>query len=305
MDAPHHIPAHPRFRASRPRLCERHRAMMNADLMDEHHLERNNDYLEPRQVGPRLADWLNSQIEPRLGRPEGAGLRPGGDPRFAPTRRRTMVAAILPHGMGGDRFTNQGTFNINRDLLFAHFPRAQDATQRGILDLDPFVRRAVADGHPKHMICWALRFIFGHMERLSRTGDLDIFGAAEQQIEDTLDRAGTVQDWAACMHAMCVVLDHGRGLGCSDELLSRVMTFLEGLFQDVQNLLGWWQTTVLFEAFAGVFRATRRDLVEQLHRIWNRFDTEVREDLMRGMRLALLRDNVEGRAHRMYRALVQ
>ncbi|KAH6989292.1 hypothetical protein BKA56DRAFT_251944 [Ilyonectria sp. MPI-CAGE-AT-0026] len=306
MDAPQDNHSHPRFRAGSPRHGERYRTIIDEGQLDEHHFEgMYNDYPEPRQPGLRPADWGNSHFGPRLGRPGGAALRSAGSPAFAPPRRRTMVAAIISPGMRGDRFTNHGTFTINRDLLFAHFPRAQDAARRGILDLDLFVRRAVADGHPERIIRWVLRFIFGHMERLSRTGHLDMFGAAEQQIEDALDRAPTVALWAARTHAMCVVLDQDRGLGCSDELLSRIMTFLEDLFQDVHNLLGCWQTGVLFEAFTGVFRATRWDLVEQLHRLWNRFDIDVQEHLMCGMMLAVRSSIVEGGAHRVYRALHQ
>lgn len=315
MDAPQDNYSPPRSPAGRPRLYRTIdqgqldqdylvEGELDEDEVDEHDFEgMYNDYPEPRQLGPWPADWGNSQFRPRLSRPRGATVRSAGGPAFAPTRRRTMVAAIISLGMSGDRFTNQGAFNINRDLLFAHFPRAQDTTRRGILDLDPFVRRAVTDRHPERIIRWVLRFIFGHMERLSRTGHLDMFGAAERQIEDAFDRAATVALWASRTHAMCVVLDQDRGLGCSDELLSQIMTFLEDLFQDVHNLLGRWQTRVLFEAFTRVFQATRRDLVEQLHRLWNRLDIDVQEQLMRGMRLAVWRGDVEGGAQRVNRAL--
>lgn len=214
-----------------------------------------------------------------------------------------MIVATLSDEFGGGRPVNQGRYSIDRELLFTYLPRSRDAVRRGILDLDPIVAPTIVAEHPEFMIRCAIRFIFGHLERFSRTGDMDMFGAAQQQIEDELDRRGIVREWASTMHAVCIVLDNDRGLGCSDELLGHIMGFLEILFQDVHNLFGGWQTTVLFEAFAGTFRGTRRDLVEQLHRIWARFDPDVQDELLRSMRLALPSEGFEGAAQRMYRAL--
>ncbi|KAH7171424.1 hypothetical protein EDB81DRAFT_778440 [Dactylonectria macrodidyma] len=295
-------PDNHRFRNGRPRQGRRP-ATMNPTQMDGYPLERYDDYLESRNMSPLLADWLHPRVGPNAFPNEAVLRRPGG-PEFAPARRPNLVVVILPRAIS-DPTQDQVAFNIKRDLLFAYLPEAQNEVRRGVLELGALVQTAVADEHPEHMMRWALRFILGHIERLSRTGDMDMFGDAEHLIDESLDRVSAVRTWASCMHGVCVVLEDERGLGCSDELLSHIMAFLEGLFQDVQNLLGRWQTSVLFEAFAGTFRTTRVDLVEQLYRIWDRFDPDVQDDIMHGIRAELVRDSAEGRAHRMYRTLQQ
>ncbi|KAF7546002.1 hypothetical protein G7Z17_g8744 [Cylindrodendrum hubeiense] len=266
--------------------------------MEDAPLRLNDAPPEP----PEMLPMRNDRLGGRNGRPDGLALRQG-DPLLAPARDRNLVAVHLRNGIDEGRVVNQNTFILDRGLLFAFLPRARDAVQRGILDLDAFVRQAVADEHPERLIRWALRFVFGHLERLHLVGEMDMFGAAEQQVLNSLYPITKVEEWGECMHAVCVVLDQDRSLGCSNELLGFVMGFMEILLPYVQNLLGPRPTRVLFEAFAGVFRGTRRDMVEHLHRIWDNFDPEIQEDLMRGMRIALPRENYEGRAHRIYLAL--
>ncbi|GKU04088.1 hypothetical protein FLAG1_06620 [Fusarium langsethiae] len=131
----------------------------------------------------------------------------------------------------------------------------------------------------------------------------DMFGAAELEIEDDPARDYAVTQWAGMMHALCVVLDNERGLGCSDMLLAEILDFFESLIRDVHDILGWDETTILFEAFAGIFRTGRPDLMRQVCRIWKRFDPEVQDQLLRDMRRALPVEGIDGMAHRMYRAL--
>ncbi|KAH7163505.1 hypothetical protein B0J13DRAFT_38121 [Dactylonectria estremocensis] len=297
-------PASHHFRNGRPRQGERRPAMMNPNPADDYPLERYDDYLGTQDMTPRLADWLHPHVGPNAFSNEAVLRQPGG-PVIALTRRPNMVVVILPRSIIGERTLEEVTYNIKRDLLFEHLPEAQDEVRRGVLDMGVLVQRAVADRHPERMIHWALHFMFGHIQRLSRTGEMNMFGSAKDDIDESLDRVSAVRLWASCMHGVCVVLDAERGLGCSDEILGHIMTFLEGLFQDVQNLLGGWQTSVLFEAFAGAFRTTRVDLVDQLYRIWDRFDPDVQDDIMHGIRTGLESNTAEGRAHRMYRALQQ
>ncbi|KAM5354244.1 hypothetical protein ACJ41O_000894 [Fusarium nematophilum] len=224
---------------------------------------------------------------------------------LAPARRRNSIAVVLyairPQGGGFGAEGNR--FILDRDTLFTHLPRTRHSVRRGTLDLESFFMPQDMEAHPQDLIHRALNFIFHHLEGFSRTGVLDMFGAAEQQIEDDPARDRAVNCWAAKMHAICVVLDNERGLGCSEDLQGHVLDFFEILIQDVHHLLGWYQTTILFEAFAGVFHTERRDLVGQVRRIWGRFDPEVQEQLLRDMKRALPVEGIGGMAHRMYRAL--
>ncbi|KAK7415157.1 hypothetical protein QQX98_006101 [Neonectria punicea] len=272
---------------------------------------RNNALMDDYDDGPPhmhdiediFVDFLDPAMNhPGFGRPENVLARPRGA-LLAPSRRRNMVVVTLSNEFGGTRPVNQGRYSVDRELLFTYLPRSQHSVRRGILNLDHLVTPPELEECPEYLIRSAIRFIFSHLERLSRTGNMDMFGAAEQQMEDELDRPGIVREWASTMHAVCTVLSNDGSLGCSHELLGHIMGFLEIIFQDVQNLMGWWETSVLFQAFADIFRATRRDLVEQLHRIWARFDPEVQDELLRSMRLAMPAEGFEGSAQRMIRAL--
>ncbi|KAF4966862.1 hypothetical protein FZEAL_10601 [Fusarium zealandicum] len=226
-------------------------------------------------------------------------------PSAVHARRRNIIVVLLyeiqprRQSLGAERCR----FNVDRDTLFTHLPRTRHAVRRGALDLETFFLPQDMEAHPPNLIHRALLFVFRHLEEFSRTGALDMFGAAEQQIQDAPVRAHAVTQWAAMIHAICIVLDNDRGLACSEDLLRHVLEFFEHLIQDVHNLLGWEQTSILFEAFAGILRTRRRDLVDQIRRIWDRFDPEVQEQLLRDMRRALPAEGVDGTAHRMYRAL--
>ncbi|RSL85764.1 hypothetical protein CEP51_003136 [Fusarium floridanum] len=223
----------------------------------------------------------------------------------APAPRRTMLVVILYELPPQDgQFGAEGRrFHLDRDTLFTLLPRTRFAVRRGALDLRSFFLPEDMEPHPPSIIHRALHFLFSHLEEHSRTGTLDMFGTAEQQIEHGSVRTSVVKRWAAMVHALCVILNNDNGLGCSEELLSHILNFFELLIQDIHNLIGWDETTILFEAFAGVFRTERRDLTSQLNRIWDRFDPEVQEQLLRDMRRALPAEGIDGMAHRMYRAL--
>ncbi|KAF4464327.1 hypothetical protein FALBO_8828 [Fusarium albosuccineum] len=223
----------------------------------------------------------------------------------APASRRNIVFVllydILPQD---DAFGAEGRrFTVDRDVLATYLPRTRYAVRRGTLDLGSFFLPEDMEPHPLYPIHQALHLIFFHLQEFSRTGVLDMFGAAEQQIQDDPVRADAVTQWAGMLHGICVVLDNGYGLGCSEGLLGHIFDFFEYLVGEVHNLIGWDETTILFEAFAGIFRTRRRELVDQLHRIWDRFDPEVQEQLLRDMRRALPVEGIDGKAHRMYRAL--
>ncbi|KAH7260513.1 hypothetical protein MRS44_009140 [Fusarium solani] len=230
---------------------------------------------------------------------------PAPAPAPAPAPRRTMLVVILyeiPPQNG--QFGAEGRrFHLDRDTLFTLLPRTRLAVRRGALDLRSFFLPEDMESHPPSIIHRALHFLFSHLEEHSRTGTLDMFGTAEQQIEHGSVRTSVVKRWAAMVHALCVVLNNDNGLGCSEGLLGHILNFFELLIQDIHNLIGWDETTILFEAFAGVFRTERRDLTSQLNRIWDSFDPEVQEQLLRDMRRALPAEGIDGMAHRMYRAL--
>ncbi|KPM37638.1 hypothetical protein AK830_g8938 [Neonectria ditissima] len=249
-----------------------------------------------------FVDYPPPGDHPGFARPENAFARPRG-PVLGPSRRQNIVVVSLPNEFGGARPVSQGRYSVDRDLLFEYLPRTRNAVRQSILHLDLLLSPDMLEDHPEHMIRCAARFIFGHLERLSRVGDMDMFGAAVQQIEDDYDRRGTVREWAATMHAVCIVLNNDTGLGCSDDLLGHIMGFLEILFREVHDLIGAWQTAVLFQVFGGIFRGTRREYAEQLRRIYSRFDPDIQDELLRDMRLALPNEGFEGTAQRMYRAL--
>ncbi|KAJ4319560.1 hypothetical protein N0V84_006290 [Fusarium piperis] len=222
-----------------------------------------------------------------------------------PAPRRTMLVVVLYEIQPQDgQFGAEGRrFHLDQDTLFTLLPRTRFAVRRGALDLRSFFLPEDMEPHPPSIIHRALHFLFSHLEEHSRTGTLDMFGTAEQQIEQGSVRTSVVKRWAAMVHALCIVLNNDSGLGCSEGLLGHVLNFFELLIQDIHNLIGWDETTILFEAFAGVFRTERRDLTSQLNRIWDRFDPEVQEQLLRDMRRALPAEGIDGMAHRMYRAL--
>ncbi|KAF4447095.1 hypothetical protein F53441_9326 [Fusarium austroafricanum] len=209
---------------------------------------------------------------------------------------------IIVHNDIGFRLARE-RFGVDQDVLFDLLPRTRDAPRRGILSLreffvPPYVRHA-----PVQLIHWALGFVFRHLSEYSRTGTMDMFGAAVQDIQEDPIRHRAIDLWTARMHALCVVLNNGRGLGCSEGLLSEIIDFFEFIIRDVQNLLGWNETAKLFESFAGIVRTDQRDLVHQIRRIWNRFDPEVQEQVREDMRRALPVEDIDGMAHRMYRTL--
>ncbi|KAM0425152.1 hypothetical protein ACHAPT_009713 [Fusarium lateritium] len=257
-------------------------------------------------------DGLNLGVGDMYGCPPNARMAPFDiapnpvpAPAPAPAPRRTLLAVVLYElpSRGGQFGAEGRRFNIDQNTLFTLLPRTRFAVRRGGLDLRSFFLPEDMEPHPPSIIHRALHFIFSHLEEYSRTGTLDMFGSAEQQIEHGSVRSSVVKRWAAMVHAMCVVLNNDKGLGCSEGLLGHILDFLELLIQDVHNLIGWDETTILFEAFAGVFRTERQDLTSQVHRIWDRFDPEVQEQLLRDMRRALPVEGIDGMAHRMYRAL--
>ncbi|KAL2682962.1 hypothetical protein Neosp_007423 [[Neocosmospora] mangrovei] len=223
----------------------------------------------------------------------------------APAPRRTMLVVVLYEipPQNGQIGAEGRRFHMDRDTLFTLLPRTRFAVRRGALDLRSFFLPEDMEPHPPSIIHRALHFLFSHLEEHSRTGTLDMFGTAEQQIEHGPVRISVVKRWAAMVYALCVILNNDNGLGCSGALLGHILNFFELLIQDIHNLVGWDETTILFEAFAGVFRTERRDLTSQLNRIWDRFDPEVQEQLLRDMRRALPAEGIDGMAHRMYRAL--
>ncbi|KAI8717497.1 hypothetical protein NCS52_00825700 [Fusarium sp. LHS14.1] len=228
-------------------------------------------------------------------------LAPASAP--APTPRRTMIVVVLYEipPQNGQVGAEGRRFHLDRDNLFTLLPRTRFAVRRGALDLRSFFLPEDMEPHPPSIIHRALHFLFSHLEEHSRTGTLDMFGTAEQQIEHGSVRTSVVKRWAAMVQSRAKSLEwpHGNPAFCERHILN----FFELLIQDIHNLIGWDETTILFEAFAGVFRTERRDLTSQLNRIWDRFDPEVQEQLLRDMRRALPAEGIDGMAHRMYRAL--
>jgi hypothetical protein len=234
--------------------------------------------------------------------------QPSRPPNFAARRQDRRQDNIIVHlydlEAQGGRFGQAGErFSIDQNILFTFLPRTRNAVRRGTLMLESFFMPQDMAAHPPHIIHQALHFLFRHLQDFSRTGAIDMFGAAELEIEDDPVRDYAVTRWAGMMHALCVVLDNERGLGCSDVLLAEILDFFEGLIRYVHNILGWDETTILFEAFAGIFRTERPDLMRQVCRIWDRFDPEVQDQLLRDMRRALPVEGIDGMAHRMYRTL--
>ncbi|KAM0343440.1 hypothetical protein ACHAPU_008621 [Fusarium lateritium] len=219
-------------------------------------------------------------------------------------RQNNIIVHLYDLEARGGRFGQAGErFSVDRGILFEFLPRTRHAVRRGTLMLESFFLPVDMDPHPPSMIHRALHFLFHHLQEYSRTGIRDMFGAAVQEIEQDPVRDRAVNRWAATMHALCVVLDNERGLGCAGDLLAEILDFFEILIRDVHDLMGWEGTAILFEAFAGIFRTGQGDLVRQVRRIWNRFDPEVQEQLLGDMRRALPVEGIDGMAHRMYRTL--
>ncbi|KAF5666333.1 sodium glutamate symporter [Fusarium heterosporum] len=218
----------------------------------------------------------------------------------ADERQNNIIVHLYDREACGGRFGQAGErFSVDRSILFEFLPRTRYAVRRGTLMLESFFLPVDMDPHPPSMIHRALHFLFHHLQEYSRTGTRDMFGAAVQEIEQDPVRDRAVNRWAATMHALCVVLDNERGLGCARDLLAEILDFFEILIRDVHDLLGWEGTAILFEAFAGIFRTGQGDLVRQVRRIWNRFDPEVQEQLLGDMRRALPVEGIDGMAHRI------
>ncbi|KAH7173547.1 uncharacterized protein B0J16DRAFT_350378 [Fusarium flagelliforme] len=260
---------------------------------------RNAVYDTPADMGD-YNDPLPRPRPPR--RDNNPSLRSAA--RVRDRRQNNIVVQLYDLEAPGGRFGQAGErFSINQNVLFTSLPRTRNAVRRGTLQLGSFFIPQDMAAHPPHIIHQALYFLFRHLQDYSRTGVIDMFGAAELEIEDDPSRDFAVNRWAGMMHALCVILDNERGLGCSDMLLAEILDFFESLIRDVHNLVGWDEAAILFEAFAGIFRTTRTGLRRQVRRIWNRFDPEVQEQLLGDMRRALPVEGVDGKAHRMYRTL--
>ncbi|KAH6952657.1 hypothetical protein DER45DRAFT_573801 [Fusarium avenaceum] len=260
------------------------------------------------EIGPDIpfADFrdLNDRT-PREGRQRRPlSLEPYVARRDPDGRQNHIIVHLYDLEARGGRFGQAGErFSVDRNILFEFLPRTRHAVRRGTLMLESFFLPVDLDPHPPYMIHRALHLLFHHLQEYSRTGRLDMFGAAVQEIDHDPVRDRAVNRWAAIMHALCVVLDNERGLGCAEDLLAEMLDFFEFLIRDVHDLLGWEGTTILFEAFAGVFRTAQGDLVRQIRRIWSQFDPEVQEQLLGDMRRALPVEGIDGMAHRMYRTL--
>ncbi|KAG5806143.1 hypothetical protein H9Q74_009504 [Fusarium xylarioides] len=174
-------------------------------------------------------------------------------------------------------------YSVDQEVLFNLLPRVRDAEQ--------------------DLMNWALDFVFQHLSEFTSIEAMDMFGVAMQDIENDTVRGRAVNEWAAQMHALCIVLSNDQGLGCSEDLLGRILDFFEFLIQEVHNILGWNQAAVLFEAFANIVRTHRGDQVQQIRRIWNRFDPEVQQQILADIRSALPVEGLDDMAHRMYRTL--
>ncbi|CAM1510970.1 Fc.00g084830.m01.CDS01 [Cosmosporella sp. VM-42] len=246
---------------------------------------------------PRHQDHAQAKMSPRRWQNHGddLGLRPATETIFL--RRRDVVEIHLPPKdllVGDERTSEANRFSIPRNVLSALMPRAGAGVRRGQLDLETFFDRDILEDNPPHMLHRALQFIFRHLEEYSRTGELTIFSAAAQQIEDDPNRFTTVRYWGITMYALFVVLDNERGLGCSDLLLGPILGFLEMLFPDIQNLLGHPPVVVLFEAFTNIFQVTCRRDVDSVHRIWEGFDPEIQDELLWHLRpRRIVGDNVQ------------
>ncbi|KAF5631544.1 uncharacterized protein FTJAE_7876 [Fusarium tjaetaba] len=194
-------------------------------------------------------------------------------------------------------------YSVDQEVLFNLLPRVRGATRRGALELSTFFREPYLENHPEDLMNWALDFVFQHLSEFTRLEAMDMFSVAVQDIENDPVRGRAVNEWAAQMHALCIVLSNGRGLGCSEDLFGRILDFFEFLIQEVHNILGWNQVAVLFEAFANIARTRRGDQVQQIRRIWNRFDPEVQQQILSDIRRALPVEGMDEMAHRMYRIL--
>ncbi|KAH7213943.1 hypothetical protein BKA60DRAFT_573262 [Fusarium oxysporum] len=194
-------------------------------------------------------------------------------------------------------------YSVDQEVLFNLLPRVQEAPRRGALVLSTYFREPYLENHPEDLMNWALDFVFQHLSEFTSIEAMEMFGVAMQDIESDPVRGRAVNEWAAQMHALCIVLSNDQGLGCSEDLLGRILDFFEFLIQEVHNILGWNQAAVLFEAFANIVRTNRGDQVQQIRRIWNQFDPEVQQQILADIRSALPVEGMDDMAHRMYRTL--
>ncbi|KAF9773856.1 hypothetical protein IL306_008226 [Fusarium sp. DS 682] len=208
--------------------------------------------------------------------------------------------SIIVHSLVGQR---RATYIVDRDVLLTLLPRARERLRHGALVLSSFFHEPYLQGNREDLVNWALDFLFQYLSEYLRTEAINMLGAAMQDIEYDPIRIGAINDWAARMNALCVVLNNDEGLGCSEDLLGEILDFFEFLIHEVHNLLGWDEVAHLFEAFAGIVRTNQRNQVDQIRRIWNQFDPEVQAQVLGDMRRALPVEDIDGKAHRMYRTL--
>ncbi|KAF4341125.1 hypothetical protein FBEOM_4995 [Fusarium beomiforme] len=225
----------------------------------------------------------------------------------APGRRRPF-SPVPYRGLGG-RLNNiiihsrvgqsRATYIVNREVLRSHLPRARETPRRGILMLSTYFPEPPLPRDEEGFINWALDFLFQYLT--SETTNLS--GAAMQDIEYSLNRIDAINDWAARMNALCIVLNYDGGLGCAEALLDKILDFAEYLIHEVHDHLGWNETAHLFEALAGIVWTLERDQEHKIRRIWNYLDPLVQRQVLGDIRSALPIEDANGKSHRMYRIL--
>ena len=142
---------------------------------------------------------------------------------------------------------------------------------------------------------------------MSHSGEeeLSLFGALEARLAGALDQARTAAETFRVGFALCVALDIGTGLGCSDELAAHVGRFLLRLLPRLWLLGGGGGnriTCAVVLGFAKVFRETA-ECVEVLRGLWDRLDGGEKAFVVASLRVALVGGDVDSNAHRMWRAL--
>ncbi|KAL2107601.1 hypothetical protein VUR80DRAFT_5017 [Thermomyces stellatus] len=277
-------PAHPPFHSG-------HQPYVSAQPLQVNNTIHTGPYLlRPSCVYSSDHDW---------GYP---GLAAGPEAACFPATRR-LATVLLP----------TRRFHISHRLLTHLLPRVATAPHTGPFSPLAYLGPSITARFPPALfpdpgpsVLAALTLLFGGLERMSRgEGAPSLFGGLESRFGNARDQVAVAAETFRVAFALCVVLDMGAGLGCSDELASHVGRFLLDLMPRLDVLgRGGGNTAVcaVVLGFAKVFRATA-ECVEVLGYLWDGLDGGEREFVARTLREGLVSGGVNSNAHRMWRAL--
>ncbi|KAK5996951.1 Heterokaryon incompatibility 6-like protein [Cladobotryum mycophilum] len=188
-------------------------------------------------------------------------------------------------------------FIIDGDILNSTIPRIGLFIQAWALDMQQALAEQF-DGYGRGTLQNSLCSLFSYLRNYARTGELVMFKEEQKALEmveaaDVVRRRQLLRDWVYMVCDICDVLDHDNFLGCSDVLFEHMFGWFELLFAELDRSGMHEESRRLFLALTKIFRGTTQAYLDSLHVVWNGFSQEMRDCMLRMLRLERLTQGLE------------